>query len=67
MIAPSIPLASAVLCVNCSCISTSKGACVDCGSHSLLNLSAVLDRSGDWDEVIEVDKYLFSLERMSKP
>jgi hypothetical protein len=40
---------------------------VDCGSHSLLNLSAVLDRSGDWDEVIEVDKYLFSLERMSKP
>jgi hypothetical protein len=39
----SVPLRSAVLCVNCECVTTSRrGLCPVCGSNSLLNIGPLL-------------------------
>lgn len=39
-----IPLASAYLCPNCSCIGNSSKQCPACASPFLLSLASVLDR-----------------------
>ena len=44
----SIPLAQAVLCVNCEVITAAKnGHCPVCESVMLLNLANILDRQAD--------------------
>lgn len=41
----SIPLAEAVLCANCNCITRAKnGHCLVCQSRSVVNLATILDR-----------------------
>jgi hypothetical protein len=41
----SIPLAEAVLCANCGCITRARnGHCLVCAGHSIVNLGRVLDR-----------------------
>jgi hypothetical protein len=41
-----VPLAFAILCVNCNQITRRgpNGHCLACGSHSILCLTAILDR-----------------------
>jgi len=40
----SIPIAQAVLCANCNCITEAKnGHCLACGSHSIVNLEKLLN------------------------
>jgi hypothetical protein len=47
----SIPLAEAVLCVDCNMITRAKnGHCLVCESASLLNLASVLDRQADGEK-----------------
>jgi hypothetical protein len=44
----SIPLAEAVLCENCGCVTRAKnGHCPVCESGALLNLATLLDRPGE--------------------
>ena len=44
----SIPLAEAVLCENCGCVTRAKnGHCPVCESVALLNLAALLEGSSD--------------------
>ena len=61
-----IELRKAVLCVNCECISDSRGSCCCCGSHSLFNVAALM--SGKREEkpvsVYEVERTLFRLETL---
>jgi hypothetical protein len=44
-----IPLASAYLCPNCSCIGNSSKQCPACASPFLLSLASVLDRESAVD------------------
>ncbi len=47
----SIPLAEAVLCVDCNVITRAKnGHCPVCEFTSLLNLATVLDRQADGEK-----------------
>lgn len=46
-----IPLEQAVLCMDCSCISNTNRECPACSSRALLNLSAVLNRPSEMEEV----------------
>jgi len=40
----SIPIAKAVLCANCDCVTEAKnGHCLACGSHSIVNLEKLLN------------------------
>jgi hypothetical protein len=40
----AVPLQSAVLCVDCECITAASGTvCAVCGSHSLLNLARLVN------------------------
>jgi hypothetical protein len=47
-----IPLASAYLCPNCSCIGNCSSRCPACASSALLALAVVLDRQVDDDAQI---------------
>jgi hypothetical protein len=47
-----IPLASAYLCPNCSCIGNCSARCPACASSALLGLAGVLDRKVDDDTQI---------------
>jgi hypothetical protein len=43
-----VPFAEAVLCEDCYQVTrATNGHCLACGSHSVLNLSAILDRQAD--------------------
>ncbi|MGD0157337.1 MAG: hypothetical protein ABSB50_14665 [Terracidiphilus sp.] len=42
-----IPLASAYLCPNCSCVGNCPERCPACASSALLSLASVLDREPD--------------------
>jgi hypothetical protein len=39
-----IPLARAVLCLDCNCVTDANRECPACSSKALMNLSSVLDR-----------------------
>jgi hypothetical protein len=44
----TIPLAAAILCANCECITPAKnGHCLVCGSKSVISLSVALNRACD--------------------
>ena len=42
-----IPLASAYLCPNCSCIGNCSERCPACASSALMSLAGVLDRNAE--------------------
>lgn len=44
MVWHSLPLARSVLCVDCAMVSVALNDCPMCGSRSVLNLAAVLER-----------------------
>lgn len=39
-----IPLAHALLCLDCNCVTDASRECPACSSKALMNLSSVLDR-----------------------
>lgn len=45
LFAQHIPLKTAVLCLDCDCVSSANQRCPACSSGALLNLSTVLDPS----------------------
>jgi hypothetical protein len=51
-----IPLASAYLCPNCSCIGNYSKECPACASTSLLCLANVLDRAPEEDVQISYER-----------
>lgn len=54
------PLTASVFCTNCECVSASVSACCCCGSHSLISLANILNRS---QEEIAIESVLFGLEK----
>jgi hypothetical protein len=56
---PSLPVASAVLCVDCELITVSfHDACPICGSKSLLNVAQILGGTLSRDRVRAIDSQL---------
>jgi hypothetical protein len=51
-----IPLASAYLCPNCSCIGNSSKQCPACASPFLLSVANVLDRAPEEDPQISYER-----------
>jgi hypothetical protein len=54
-----IPLASAYLCPDCSCIGNSSKQCPACASPSLLSLARALDRVPEEDPQIRYERMPF--------
>lgn len=51
-----IPLASAYLCPNCSCIGNCSVRCPACASSELLSLAGVLDREPEDDPQLSLER-----------
>jgi hypothetical protein len=56
----AFPLARAVLCVNCDCVSNTPDSCPECGSTALLNMGRLLgvmpvQESGVTEDEIVID------------
>ena len=56
------PLDQSFLCVDCRCVGDHSGRCACCQSRSLLNLSAILNRVPEPDD-IEVELTILAYER----
>ena len=48
-----IPLAHAVLCLDCNCVTDATRECPACSSKALLNLSSVLNRRDIYSQSLE--------------